>query len=229
MSAALASILGPRIPSSELDRRRARYIAPGLMLTLARVLLLVSIFVPYWTMTLKAPQYPKGLHVQAYVNRLEGDVAEIDGLNHYIGMRPLNDAAHLERTLAIAMIVALVLMVEGALYVHSRWAAVLTLPSLLFPAFFLLDLYYWLHTFGQNLDPHAPLSNSIKPFTPPVLGVGKIGQFETIARAGPGWWLAAVAAVLTVVGLYFHRRAFKPLLEAERAARASPRPDGAGA
>lgn len=223
MSAALKAILGPRIPVEELERRRWRYLAPSLLLTVARVLLLVSIFVPYWTMELRAPQYPDGLHVQAYINHLEGDVAEIDGLNHYIGMRPLEDAAQLERSLSIAMIITLVLMVEGAIYVHSRWAALLTLPVLVFPAFFLLDLYYWLHTFGQNLDPRAPLSNAIKPFTPPVLGVGKIGQFETVAQAGMGWWLAVAAAGSTIVALLLHRRAYKPLFEA---ARARPVPAG---
>ncbi len=214
MSAALRAFFGPRVPTDELERRRWRYLTPALMLTVARVLLLVSIFVPYWTMELQAPQYPDGLHVRAYINHLEGDVAEIDGLNHYIGMRPLNDAAQLERTLSIAMLITLVLMVEGAIYVHSRWAALLTLPVLLFPPFFLLDLYYWLHTFGQNLDPTAPLSNAIDPFTPPVLGTGKIGQFVTIASAGPGLWLASIAAVLTLAAMFFHRRAFKPLHDA---------------
>lgn len=214
MSAALRAFFGPRVPAGELERRRWRYLTPALMLTVARVLLLVSIFAPYWVMELQAPQYPDGLHVRAYINHLEGDVAEIDGLNHYIGMRPLNDAAQLERTLSIAMIITLVLMVEGATYVHSRWAALLTLPVLLFPPFFLLDLYYWLHTFGQNLDPAAPLSNAIDPFTPPVLGTGKIGQFVTIASAGPGLWLASIAAVLTLAAMFFHRRAFKPLHDA---------------
>jgi hypothetical protein len=224
MAAVLDAILGPRIPTEELATRRVRYLAPALFLTLARVLLLVSIFLPYWGMQLKAPQYPDGLRVDAYVNRLTGDVREIDGLNHYIGMRPLNDAAKLERTLAVTMLITLVLMVEGAIYVHSRWTVLLVLPSILFPPVFLLDLYYWMNDFGQNLDPKAPLSNAIQPFTPPILGTGTIGQFETHAFAGPGLWLASAAAVLTIVGLVFHRRAFKPLHDAARAARRAAAP-----
>lgn len=218
MSGLLGAILGPRIPDSELALRRGRYLTPSVLLSVARLLLLISIFLPYWNMELRAPQYPDGLHVRAYINHLDGDVQEIDGLNHYIGMRPLNEAAQFERTVAVGMMIALVLLVEGAIYVHSRWAAVLTLPSVLFPAFFLLDLFYWLNDFGQHLDPRAPLSNAIKPFTPPVLGVGKIGQFETVASAGIGWWLAASAAVLTLVALYFHRRAYKPLVAARAGA-----------
>jgi copper chaperone NosL len=184
------------------------------MLLLARVALLASLFMPYWRMTLKAPQYPQGLHVRAYLDRLEGDVAEIDSLNHYIGMRPLGEAAQFERTMAIAATVALVLLIEGAMLIHNRWAALLALPAVLFPALFLADLYYWMNRFGHELNPHAPLSTSIRPFTPPILGTGKVGQFATIASAGPGLWLAAAAAVLVLIGLYLHRRAYKPLVDA---------------
>jgi|GEM_PF-144380 len=208
------SIAGPRVSPEEMRRHRLRYMSPGLVLMAARVLLLISIFIPVWKMTLHAPQYPNGLHVTAYVNRLTGDVREIDGLNHYIGMRPLNEAAQLERSLSVGMIIALVLLVEGAMHVHTRWAALLTLPTVLFPPFFLLDLHFWLSNFGQHLNPDAPLSHAVKPFTPPVLGVGTVGQFETIASPGPGLILATIAAVLVIVGLYLHRRAYKPLVDA---------------
>ena len=36
----------------------------------------------------------------------------------------------------------------------------------------------------------------------------------TVARPGPGLILACTASVLLVVGLYFHRRAYKPLHDA---------------
>ena len=214
----LHRIAGPRVPQDELRRRPGRYHLPGAVLFLARTLLIISLFVPYWKMTLHAPQYPEGLHVAAYVNRLVGDVHEIDALNHYIGMRKLEEAAQLERTLSVAMLIVLVLMVEGAVHVHSRWALLFTLPAVLFPPFFLLDLYYWLNHFGQHLDKAAPLSSAIKPFTPPVLGKGVIGQFSTVAFPGLGLVLASIASVLTLAGLWFHRRAYKPLVDHEGAA-----------
>lgn len=152
----------------------------------------------------------------AYLNHLEGDVQEIDGLNHYIGMRPLGEAAQLERTLAIAAVTVLVLLVAGAIWIHNQWAAFLSLPALLYPLIFLGDLQYWLRDFGTNLDPKAPLSSSIKPFVPPVLGEGVVGQFSTVAYPAAGLILATVASLLIVAGLYFHRRAYKPLVEAAR-------------
>jgi copper chaperone NosL len=218
MGKLIRHIIGPRVPGDELAARGARYRTPTVILWLARFALLVSIFLPYWGMKLEAPQYPDGLFVEAFLNRLTGDVREIDGLNHYIGMRPLNEAAQLERSLSIAAIIALMLLVEGAAIVRTRWAALLTLPAILFPAFFLGDLAFWLNNFGQNLDPHAALSNAIEPFTPPVLGVGVIGQFRTIAYPGTGLILSACASALIVVGLFFHRRAYKPLVDAQETA-----------
>jgi hypothetical protein len=211
MRCPLEIVVGPRVPIEELRRHRLRYLAPTLFLALARVLLLISIFVPYWTMDLDAPQYPNGLQVTAYVNHLEGDVKEINGLNHYIGMKPLEQAAAFERAAAVWMIIAMFLLVEGAAFVHNKWAVLLALPAVFFPVGFLVDLHFWLTAFGQNLDPTAPLSSSVKPFTPTILGEGGIGQFKTYASAGWGLYLAGATALLTITGFVFHRRAYRPL------------------
>jgi hypothetical protein len=222
----LQHVIGPRIPVPELQAHPSRYLLPTLAITLARVCLLVSLFLPYWHIKLKAPQYPKrDLQIHAYINRVEGDMREINGLNHYIGMRPLDEAAQLEKAVGVWGIVALVLLMESAMFIHSRWAALFLVPVILFPAFFLLDLYYWLNLFGQNLDPKAPLSSSIKPFTPPPLGEGVIGQFKTIAWQGYGLWLAWAAAGFTLVAIVLHRRAYKPLFE--RMKQAETQPQGA--
>ena len=78
---------------------------------------------------------------------------------------------------------------------------------------FLGDMAFWLRNFGQNLDPRAPLSKAIKPFVPPVLGEGFVGQFRTVAAVDSGFYLAVMASVLILIGLYFHRRAYKPLVD----------------
>ncbi len=216
MSDTLEKFIGPRPPAEQMAQDRLRYLLPTVFLGLAAFCLLVSIFMPYWRMKLLAPQYPQGLKVQVYLNRMTGDVREIDGLNHYIGMRPLEEAAQLERSLSIIAVVVISLLVIAAIYIHTQWAALLSLPAVVFPAIFLADLYFWLWNFGQNLDPRAPLSNAIKPFVPPVLGSGYVGQFRTIASVDSGFYLAIMASILVLIGLYFHRRAYKPLVEATR-------------
>lgn len=204
--------IGPRTPSDVSESERSRYRLPTILLGAAAVFILLSIFFPYWKMTLLAPQYPGGLHVQVYVNRMTGDVNEIDGLNHYIGMRPLEEAAQLERSVSMVMIGLLGLLVVAAIFVHSKWALLLALPAVLMPFVFLADMYYWMRDFGLNLDPTAALSNSIAPFIPPILGSGFVGQFETIASLSIGWYMAFLGSVLIVVGLYYQRKAYKPLV-----------------
>lgn len=216
MSGLLHSFFGPRVPVEELNAHRARYAMPTILLSIARILLIASIFLPYWHMELEAPQYPKGLFLTAYVNTLTGDVKEIDGLNHYIGMRPLHEAAHFEKTIAVWAVLAMFLLVEGAMFVHSRWAVLLAIPTIVFPVGFLVDLKYWMTEFGQNLDPSAPLSASVKPFTPTILGEGGIGQFRTYSDMGLGLYMAFAAAGVTIIAFYFHRRAYKPLFDAKR-------------
>lgn len=209
----LQQIIGPRASAEELTADRMRYLWTPICLWGAAVLIVASVFFPYWSLVLHAPQYPKGLVVNAYISRLEGDVQEIDGLNHYIGMRPLGEAAQLEKSISIFALIALALLVAAAIYIHSPWAALLSLPAVLFPAVFLADLFFWLNHFGQNLDPRAALSNSIEPFTPTILGRGVIGQFSTDAYADIGLLMITVASILILVGLYLQRRAYKSLVD----------------
>jgi len=229
MPTILQSFLGPRVPLNELSKHRFRYALPTVCLVAAAIVLFASFFQPYWQMTLHDPQYPGGLHVKAWLNHLEGDVAEIDGLNHYIGMRPLDDAAQLEKQTSFLAVGAMSFLLLAAIFIRSPWAAVIAVPTILFPSLFLADLYFWLNHFGQNLDPTAALSSSIKPFTPPVLGEGKVGQFRTVAGADVGLLMACVSSVLVIVGLFFHRRAYKPHWDAHRKAKASARRNQQGA
>ena len=213
----LDRVLGPKVPREEIQVNQARYWTPKLLFTVSALLLMVSILFPYWVLDLTAPQYPDGLRVQAFVNRLEGDVNELEELNHYIGLPSFDSGAQLERSVSIAGIIALAGLLLAGLYIHSRWVLVFALPAVLFPLIFLADLQYWLWRYGHDLDPRAPLTGAVGEFTPPILGPADIANFTTNALPGPGLYIAALASIVTVVGLWFHRRAYKPLVDEIRA------------
>jgi len=198
------------------------YLIPSALLMLAALLLMTSMFLPYWSMTLFAPQYPDGLKVNVYVNQLEGDVREVDSLNHYLGMPPLDEGGQLERSISRFSIVALGLLLIGAVFVHNRWAAVLALPAIGYPFLFLADLYYILYSYGHSIDPNSALGGAIAPFTPPILGPGTVAQFRTVAAAEAGLILASLAVGVILIGLWFHRAAYKPIADARRLAAAPP-------
>lgn len=206
-------ILGPRIPKKQWYKERKRFLIPSILMLVAAVLLIISIFLPYWKLTLFAPQYPGGLNVVLYVNRVDGDIQELDILNHYIGMKSMNEAAPLERSLSIFLIVGIVLLVLATIYVHSPIVLFLTIPAILYPAFFLGDLYFWLRYFGTNLSPYAPLSGAVKSFVPPILGDSTIANFKTTATWEIGLFLSIAASIIIIAGLYFHRKAYKPLID----------------
>lgn len=175
----------------------------------AAVALAISLTLPYWEVTLLAPQYPSGLHVALSLTEISGDVHEVDELNHYIGMMPLEEGAPLERAIAPYGVALLVVLALLAASVRRRWTAMLALAIVVFPIAFILDLQYWLWYFGHHLDRTAALSSSIRPFTPPVLGTGRVGQFSIRTHVGPGLWLALVAALSVIVGFRARRQSLK--------------------
>jgi len=196
-------VKAPRRPEA---RPTPRLGALGARITLpfvaAAALLAASLAFPYWELRLNAPQYPRGLYMTVYIDHIRGDIREIDGLNHYIGMAPLGEAAKVERSLAMAAMVGLIGALAAAAVVRARWGALLALPAVLLPPVFLADLYYWLRRFGRNLDPNAALADAIPPFTPRILGHGAIAQFSTDAMVQAGFWLALAAAALAAFGFW---------------------------
>ncbi|MBL8156669.1 MAG: cytochrome C [Anaerolineae bacterium] len=196
------------LSSPQTGLRRWLKWLPSLFFIVAAVLLLVSISQPYWGLVLQAPQYPGGLRLRVFVNNMTGDedpkldeVREIDGLNHYIGMKSLYEAAKFERSIAIPAVILMVALLVVAAFWRRRWTWLLAIPALLFPIIFLADLGFWMAYYGQNLDPYAPLSSSIQPFTPPVLGEGVIGQFKTVAYVDTGWYIVFVGSLLIAAAL----------------------------
>ena len=166
-------------------------------------------------MTMTAPQYPKGLVVSVYVNHLDGDMREIDELNHYLGMPPLDDGGQLERSISFFAIAILGMLLVAGVFIGNQFAGVLALPALAWPLIFIGDLSLILYRYGHSIDPQSALGGAIDPFTPPVFGVGTVGQFGTIAEFQAGFYLALAACVFILVGLWFHRRAYKPVVDAQ--------------
>ncbi len=195
------------------------YLLPSATLMIAALLLMISMFLPYWRMKLYAPQYPNGLAVNVYVNHLEGDMREVDELNHYLGMPILDEGGRLERSISYYGIAVLGLLLIAGVFVHNRWAALIALPAIIYPLIFVADLYLILYQYGHSIDPKSALGGAIKQFTPPLMGLGTIGQFNTFSSFQPGFFfsLAAVAAVF--LSLWLHRAAYKPLADARKRVR----------
>jgi copper chaperone NosL len=73
-------------------------VSSRVLLALAGIILFGVLFFPMWQMSLEAPQYPEGLTLYMHANKLAGDVENINGLNHYIGMKTLHTEDFIEFT-----------------------------------------------------------------------------------------------------------------------------------
>lgn len=122
------------------------------------ICLVVSIFVPLWRIELSAPQYPEGLVLQIYSNKLGGQVEIINGLNHYIGMKTLHKEDFLEFTILPYIIGAFALFSVIVMFIgRKRFLYLLLLSFLLFGGIAMVDFYRWNYNYGHNLDPNAAI------------------------------------------------------------------------
>jgi len=185
---------------------RARRWATLALAALGLAAFALSFALSWWKFTLYAPQYPHGLRLEIALTGLQGDVHEIDMLNHYIGMRHLVQAAPIERAYASYGVAGVCLAVlAGILSLGRRTGRLAVIPALLFPIGFVVDSFAWLYAFGHQLDPRAPLH--VPPFTPQMFGNGQIGQFMTFAEPALGFWSSVVGVVLVAAAVEFRQRA----------------------
>src|SRR5690606_15980288 len=68
-----------------------------LLLALAALVGLAALVLPLWEVRLGAPQYPEGIGLRIHAHTVAGlkpnDLQNINGLNHYIGMKPISPEA----------------------------------------------------------------------------------------------------------------------------------------
>lgn len=153
------------------------------LLALLVVPLALAFTRPLWRISMEAPQYPEGLHLDIYVNGLRGGnqgqhLQEINTLNHYIGMHAITQEAipdldWMPFALGILMLLTLRVAAIGAV----RHLLDLSVLSLYILGFLAARFVYRLYVYGHELDPHAPVK--IEPFMPVVLGTKQIANFTT--------------------------------------------------
>ena len=193
-------------------------IASGLA---AIALLLVAARLPIWRASFSAPQYPQGLDINAYGNKVDGDLSEINELSHYIGMPPFNFVGMPEMRLWPLVIIVAVAAVVLAVVTRRRWLRRLACATIwLIPIGALADVQFRLWQVGHSLDPSSPIR--VTPFTPRVLGPTTLMNFTIHALPGMALLLIAVAAALVTSVPFVTRRLTRTRPVAAPATNAEP-------
>lgn len=190
--------------------RRPVSFAARIVLLLAVLSLGLALWLPIWRIELVAPQYQEGLSLRIYTYQLVAgnhgqDLNEINGLNHYIGMKPLAEADFIEmRWVPFALGLFILLALRAAAIGTMRSLTDLLALFLYFTAFSFGSFYYRLYTYGHQLDPLAPVK--IKPFTPVMIGRQHIANFVQSSWPELGTLFLGLFPLLIVLAMWWSRR-----------------------
>ncbi|MFD2446845.1 hypothetical protein ACFSO7_23165 [Bacillus sp. CGMCC 1.16607] len=180
-------------------------ITSSIFILIAAGLIVASLFFPWWAMKFIAPQYPEGLNIIVYPDKLKGEIDIVNGLNHYIGMSEFSEANFPELKYLKYLI--------GGLAALTALTAILRKKSILFGligmfiiggALGVFDLYRWLKNFGTNLSPTAPIK--VDPFIPPIIGENTLANFVTYSTLEMGTYFIIAAFVLLLIPLWKDRK-----------------------
>ncbi|MEX2381133.1 MAG: hypothetical protein WD490_02025 [Opitutales bacterium] len=181
-----------------------------LLLIVGALCLVASFFFPLWRMTLVAPQYRDGLDLYIYSYQLEGgrdglDLREINLLNHYIGMRPIEEADFVEMQW-IPFVLGLFVLLSLRAVVFGRMGNVVDIFALFayFGLFSMVNFYYRLYTYGTDLDPRAPMT--IETFVPTLIGKNQIANFVQYSYPQGASYLLLAFAFCLILAMFLSRK-----------------------
>ncbi|HSJ67198.1 MAG TPA: hypothetical protein VK921_05975 [Anditalea sp.] len=170
-----------------------------ILIILSSLIMVALFFVPIWQIQMWAPQYPEWLSMQIWINNITGDIAIINGLNHYIGMKEIHVEMFPEfeimpyilgGIIALGIILALI----GKQFGVWTYLTVLVLAGIAG----MLDFYLWSYDYGHNLDPTAAIKVPGMSYQPPLIGSKELLNFLAFSAPDIGGWLAVGAGALAI-------------------------------
>jgi copper chaperone NosL len=164
--------------------------ATRVILLACGLLLIAVLLVPMWRIELNAPQYPEGLIMLIYANKLGGNVDIINGLNHYIGMKTLHTADFIEFTLLPGIIIFFVgAFIVTALSGKRKLLNILLILFLGFGVIAMIDFWRWEYNYGHNLNPEAAIIVPGMAYQPPLIGFKQLLNFGAYSIPDTGGWI----------------------------------------
>lgn len=159
-------------------------------MVVAALLLGTLFFFPMWKIYLEAPQYPEGLELHIWINKLGGSSESVlqnfNILNHYIGMEPIHpdsfaELKYMQYIVIFFMVTGVTVGLLGKRKLVLYWVILLAVAG----ASGIADFYLWLYKFGTNLSPEAPIKVPGMTYIPPLLGHKTLLNFNALSL--PGW------------------------------------------
>ncbi|WP_028889244.1 hypothetical protein [Tenacibaculum ovolyticum] len=197
----------------------------GIIMIIGSLLLLSLFKFPLWNIMLGAPQYPDPLGMNIHIDGIKGvsefDLTNIDGLNHYIGMKVIPKPADMWEFSVFPKVIggmAGLGVLIGLLGFFGKvsykwfigWFILMTVLGVLG----MYDFNQWLTAYGSDLDPHAIIKvvnpdGSPMSYKPPLLGYQKMLNFDVTSLPHTGGYLMFVGMMLTIIAFFVGKKETK--------------------
>jgi copper chaperone NosL len=162
-----------------------------------------------WSIELNAPQYPEGLGLSIYANKLGGNVDIINGLNHYIGMKSLHEKDFVEFTVLPYFILFFsIFCLVTALVARKKLLYTLLALFILFGVLAMADFWRWEYNYGHDLNPDAAIIVPGMSYQPPLIGYKQLLNFGAYSMPDIGGWIFILVglALLTLSILAYRNK-----------------------
>ena len=162
-------------------------------------LILTGIYLfPVWSISLEAPQYPEGIGLNIWINKIEGkaphDLQNINGLNHYIGMKEITPESIPELKIMPPIIGFLIISgIIIAIFGNKKWIMAWLLTFIVLAAVGLADFYLWEYDYGHNLNPDAAIKIPGMSYQPPLIGSKQLLNFYAVSLPHIGFSFALIS------------------------------------
>lgn len=168
-----------------------------IIIAIASLALVATYFLPVWFIFLIAPQYPEGLTMNIWLNKITGQVDIINGLNHYIGMKHIKvemfpEFDFLVYVVGFFILFGLIVAITGKRKLLFAYLIVTILGAVAAMA----DFYKWGYDYGHNLDPKAAIQIPGLSYQPPLIGHKTLLNFDAYSYPDTGGWVVIGVGII---------------------------------
>jgi copper chaperone NosL len=186
-----------------------------IIIAIGSLSLIATFYLPVWFIFLIAPQYPEGLTMNIWLNKITGQVDIINGLNHYIGMKHIKaemfpEFGYLVYIVGFFIALGLLVAIAGRRKLLFYYLILTVLGGIAA----MVDFFKWGYDYGHNLDPKAAIQVPGLYYQPPLVGHKTLLNFDAYSYPDIGGWVVIGVGILFFLVYFFElyrSKKIKPL------------------
>ena len=185
-----------------------------ILIIIAALMVMLTFVFPLWYIDLEAPQYPEGIGLQIWINQIVGqnphDLANINGLNHYIGMKEIEPESIPElKIMPYLMIFMMLFGLMAGILGKRTLVYIWILLFVIMAAIGMYDFYMWEYDYGHDLNPLAAIKIPGMAYQPPLIGSKMLLNFNAISMPHIATYILGFVVMLAAAALIIDKKVKK--------------------